>query len=281
MNTFFLKIVPDVKGTLMHDILELQRRLMEAVHPQIETERRAIEAMNAPMELQRRSEEATNPYAELQRRATEAMYPQIEVECRAIEAVAAAYAPIPLDPRCAPIPLDARYAPIQADPLSAHKITDLIGQDPRLVASATNPLGCELQAAEIIELELAKRMADPVGTHLGLERIADPLSVHKITDLIGHDPRLVASAINPIRCELQAAEIIELELAKRMADPVGTHLGLERIADPLGTYLGLADLREPGEDHVGFTMPPQMPNIAFTHEETLREVRELRVRWRN
>jgi hypothetical protein len=47
MHTLFLKIIPDMKGTLMYDFFELQRRLIEAVHPQIETERRAIEAIAA------------------------------------------------------------------------------------------------------------------------------------------------------------------------------------------------------------------------------------------
>ncbi len=125
------------------------------------------------------------------------------------------YAPIPLDPRYAPIPLDPRYAPIPPDPLSVHGITDLFGHDPRLAASAVNPL----------------------GTNLELERLVHP---H------GREFEIAASAVNPLR----------------------HHLGL---ADSIG-------FGELGEDHPRFTMPPipEMPNIAAAHEETLREIRELR-----
>jgi hypothetical protein len=97
--------------------------------------------------------------------------------------------------------------------------------------------------------------------------------VHGITDLIGHDPRLAASAVNPLGTNLELEWLVhphgrELEIAERMANPLRHHLGL---ADSIG-------LGELGEDRPQFTMPPtlQIAGIAYTHEEMLREVRELR-----
>jgi hypothetical protein len=123
------------------DIIELQRRAMETMHPQIEAERRAMEAMNAPMELHRRLEEAINP----QRRATEAMNPHFEKGRLLAEAMNPHF-------KKERLLAEAMNPHFEKGRLLAEAMIGPIGHELRLAESVIDPFRHELRLAESMAL---------------------------------------------------------------------------------------------------------------------------------